>query len=133
MSRELDLQIAKNIFGIKKVYSHKYADGLILDYFIPSGKPWRTHQIDSKPLPRFSSDPEAAYVVMLKWAGAYCWRITSPFYQCDEWFAGLWPLDNTESKGEPIYGERGATMMEAICKVALRPNPITKKIEVIEV
>jgi hypothetical protein len=33
-------------------------------FYIPSGKPWRTHSIDAVPVPRYSTDMAAAWLVV---------------------------------------------------------------------
>ena len=68
--RELDVQIAEQILAIKKIFQprdYKRADDALWgadEYsFIPSGKSPRTHMIDAKPVPYFSSDISCAMQV----------------------------------------------------------------------
>ena len=50
----------------------------------------------------------------------YHWEIKSPFFPGQPWFAGLTPHNVTGWNGSPDYQEQGATMMEAVCKCALK-------------
>lgn len=68
--RELDVKIAQDVFGIKKIFKpseFKSANdafwGSEEPSFIPSGKSPRTHMIDARPVPYFSSQIEAAMQV----------------------------------------------------------------------
>lgn len=48
-----------------KVHYHvEYDEAKEYPYFIPSGKPARTHSIDEKPVPWFSTDANAARLLM---------------------------------------------------------------------
>lgn len=71
MSRELDIEVAKTVFGVKRVYC-RYGqpwDEATAEhetdrpFYISSGKPWRTHSIDAIPVPRYSTDVAAAMTV----------------------------------------------------------------------
>ena len=42
-----------NAIGIKKIYYEEWDTEHQSPMFIPSGKPWRTHQIDAMPVPKF--------------------------------------------------------------------------------
>lgn len=64
--RQLDAEIARRVFGIKRLYGSEGKPWQADDpwpLYIPSGKPWRTHHLDSRPLPRFSSDMDAAMLI----------------------------------------------------------------------
>lgn len=126
---ELDLLIAENIFGIKHVYYFKYEDGLILYFYIPSGKPWKTHHIDSKPLPSYSGNPSHTYGVMMEATDKYHWVIKSPFTRGGEWFAGLTPYGVTGWNGKPDFSATGKTMQEAVCKCILTTVTITHELK----
>jgi len=119
MGRELDLAIADKIFGIKKVYYSEWDTEKQNPEYIPSGKPWRTHQIDAKPIPHFSASPDANYALKLKMAEKYHWVIKSPFAPELQWIAGLTPLNISGWNGIPDFMAKGDTEMEAVCKVAL--------------
>ena len=62
--REFDKLMAAEVMGIKKLHYSDYDSDKEFPYYIPSGKPWRTHQIDAKPLPRFSGDISDAWPVL---------------------------------------------------------------------
>lgn len=119
VGKELDLAIADKIFGIKKVYYGEWDTDKEYPEYIPSGKPWRTHQIDAKPIPHFSTNPDAAYVLKLKMAKKYHWLIKSPFAPDLQWIAGLTPLNVSGWNGNPDFVAHGNTEMEAVCRVAL--------------
>ena len=119
MGRELDLIIADKIFGIKKVYYSKWDTEKENPQYIPSGKPWRTHQIDAKPIPHFSTDPAASYCLKLKMAEKYHWLIKGPFALEAQWIAGLTPLNISGWNGAPDYTATGDTEINAICSVVL--------------
>ena len=119
VGRELDLIVAGKVFGIKKIHYAEYDTEQEYPEYIPSGKPWRTHQIDAKPLPHFSTDPTGSHNVKLKMAETYHWVIRSPFRIGLKWFAGLTPLGTTGWNGKPDFNASGDTEMEAVCRVAL--------------
>jgi len=50
--KELNERLAKAV-GIKKIYYEEWDTEHSCPMFIPSGKPWRTHQIDAMPVPKF--------------------------------------------------------------------------------
>lgn len=65
--RELDALVAEKVFKIKVAYP--LMDGEEEDrqfpYYVPSGKPWRTHGgCDGVPLPQFSTSIAAAWEVV---------------------------------------------------------------------
>lgn len=71
--RELDKQIIEKIFGVKKVFrpcdtktanNDNYFGDVDDYYYIPSGKPPRTHMIDARPVPHFSTNIAAAWEVV---------------------------------------------------------------------
>lgn len=69
---ELDATILERVFGFpkRKTFIPVYS---VDRYYIPSGKPLRTHQIDAVPVPRFSRDLAAAWLIIveLRRRGAY--------------------------------------------------------------
>lgn len=119
IDRQLDLIIADKIFGIKKVYYSEWDTGKEYPEYIPSGKPWRTHQVDAKPMPHFTTSPDACYCLKLKMAEKYHWIIRSPFTNGASWFAGLTPHGMIGFNGKPDFQVEGNTEMEAVCKAAL--------------
>lgn len=60
---ELDKLVHRKIFGVKekRIYKREWSTDY---YYIPSGKPWRTHQIDARPIPRYSRDIAAAWLII---------------------------------------------------------------------
>ena len=71
---QLDALVAVRVMGIPKLHYFGYAkDGKKVPYYVPSGKPWATHSMDSRPVPRYSTDISAAWQVVEKlkgrWAG----------------------------------------------------------------
>lgn len=69
---ELDAAVHRALFGKTHLYCRygEIWDGEPLKsdfdrlFYIPSGKPWRTHHIDAIPLPRYSSSIAAAWEVV---------------------------------------------------------------------
>ena len=62
---ELDALVAVHVMGVKAVYYPGYAkEGKRPPYYIPSGHPWETHAISSKPLPKYSTEIVAAWEVV---------------------------------------------------------------------
>jgi hypothetical protein len=61
--RALDVTVLVEVFGFprKKVFSPEWTDDA---HFIPSGKPRRTHMIDARPVPWFSTSIAAAWDVV---------------------------------------------------------------------
>jgi hypothetical protein len=58
----MDLLIAREIFGIKKIHYEEWDTGHEWPNYIPSGKPWRTHRLDAEIVPQYSDD--AAWLVV---------------------------------------------------------------------
>jgi hypothetical protein len=125
-NRELDLTILRNIFGVKKVYYKAWDEQKeFLPEYILSGKPIKTHLIDAKPIPCFSTDPNACYILKLHMVKKYHWEIKSPFYEGQLWFAGLTPHEITGFNGIPDYQESGETEMIAVCKASLKASGLS--------
>lgn len=67
--RELDAEVGRKLFDLKifRPSEVKGANGECFDmddyYYIPSKKPPRTHMIDARPVPAFSSDMYAAHLM----------------------------------------------------------------------
>ena len=78
VGKELDLIIADKIFGIKKVHYSEWDTEKQAPEYIPSGKPWRTHHIDARPIPPFSTNINGAWVVFEKTDFDVIWRIVNP-------------------------------------------------------
>lgn len=68
--RELDIEVLRQVFCFKgNLYDDQGKpwsgpENYRWLYYIPSGKPWRTHQIDARPVPEFSTDIGAAWLVV---------------------------------------------------------------------
>ena len=124
--RELDVQIAEQILAIKKIFQprdYKRADDAFWgadEYsFIPSGKSPRTHMIDAKPVPYFSSDISCAMEVVEKLQG---WLFGIAIdNMCG---AGPWrvSLDNGSQSGNA----REDSLPRAICLAALAASKTTE-------
>lgn len=83
--RGLDVEVAQMVFGVKRFYDE---DGSLWGgswndswpYYIPSGKSWRTHRIDAIPVPGFSTDILAAWLVVTEMRRqdryhGFCWSV----------------------------------------------------------
>lgn len=104
----LDALIAARVFGIKRLY---YPSGPLWPQYIPSGKPWRTHQIDAQPLPRFSQDIAAAWAIVERlrgqgWRVSICELLTSNY-------------EVTFEHSGQLIGRDSDTISDAICRAAL--------------
>lgn len=85
---QLNRAIAEHIYGKKiKVHFQGYDAERRFPYFIPSGKPWRTHQIDAKPLPDFLADP-ACTVMLMERPGFVSLNFISEEYVYEAEFCG---------------------------------------------
>jgi hypothetical protein len=64
--RELDIQVLCQLWGIKRdrIFYMDYDEEKHWPQYIPSGKPRRTHEIDAKPVPNFTTDANADYMVL---------------------------------------------------------------------
>ncbi len=56
---ELNEKLAK--WAGFKLHYNDWDEERQFPYFIPSGKPWRTHKIDSRPVPNFPEDLNACF------------------------------------------------------------------------
>jgi len=63
--RELDVKLATHFWGIKKIYYGEWDEDKSWPLYIPSGKPWRTHKIDAKPIPRFTDSLDACFQLLV--------------------------------------------------------------------
>ena len=118
--RTLDEEVARRIFGVKRLYGHggKPWDGLDLyPQYILSGKPWRTHSIDAVTLPWFSEDRAAGWSVVerLVEIGLDVVLASVP---------GGWEIEVVTTEALAQQGYAGCyvmkpTMPEAVCRAAL--------------
>jgi hypothetical protein len=119
--------IALKLFGVKKVYYpdayHEKSTGGTWPYYIPSGKPWRTHHIDAIPLPRFAQSIGAVFQAVDKLIDMGFRRFRLEHICCVDNFSwaasisGLWDSVTTE---KPEYGGAGKTRVEAICSMIIK-------------
>jgi hypothetical protein len=61
--KELNERLAINVLNIKKIHYEEWDIDKQFPMYIPSGKPWRTHQIDARPIPNFTSSMDTC----IKW------------------------------------------------------------------
>ena len=129
LGRELDLLIASKFYGIKKVYYGDWDTERGFPQCIPSSKPWRTHSIDARGVPMFSTDASDCYQLKLKIINSgYRWIIKSPEPPIENnWKVYLNPYE-PEITPQSQYEAKGITEMEAICRCALlayEDKPVT--------
>lgn len=90
---ELDELVGREIFGIRKFYYNNDDFTLGIDgdkehpYYIPSGKPLKTHRIDAVPLPRYSTS-HAWLVVDKMVADGHVFNIEVTKEGAQAWFGG---------------------------------------------
>lgn len=115
--RELDVQIAERLFGIKKIFKPSdYVAGRDALYgsdepsWIPSGKSPRTHMIDATPIPCFSTDISAAMKVVEK--------MRELEYFPKLWAAQMWNVEFW-TDGKFIASANEDSLPRAICEAAL--------------
>lgn len=118
---ELDVQVLRALFGVKRVYC-RYGQPWTPDmetptdraFYIPSGKPWRTHSIDAVPAPRFSTDIDAAWAVVERLTQMrYSVRLMTMAEHYNVAHVKLSVMSFGECQA------KANTMPEAICRVAL--------------
>lgn len=119
--RELDALIARQVFGVTKIfYPRNYKSGEDVwgsvndPHFIKSGKSPRTHMIDAKPVPYFSTDIAAAMEVVekLRTAG---WSFACTLYEGKLPYASFCKLTAASSRNA-----EAKSLPEAICLAALQ-------------
>lgn len=59
--QKLNEKLAIKFLGIKKVYYGEWDEDKVSPMYIPSGKPWKTHQIDAVLMPRFTNSLDACF------------------------------------------------------------------------
>lgn len=126
--RELDALVLEIIFRFprKKLFPPEYweeGDEPFSCYnYIPSGKPKRTHMIDSRPVPTFSRTIAAAWLVVDKLVNTgYCPSIL--FDDNGHWCMSLSGIGGVGHSFSTPCTDDGTiwcdTVEEAICKAAL--------------
>ena len=120
---ELDALVALRVMDIKRLHYPGYAgDGKKVPYYIPSGSSWATHAMTSVPLPKYSTEIAAAWLVVDKMRGRWATNGSAAA-------AGVFRLEQDDEGGfrvalgeGPDSAERSVTAPsapEAICRAAL--------------
>jgi hypothetical protein len=123
--RELDAEIGRKLFGLKifRPSEVKGANGECFDmddyYYIPSKKPPRTHMIDARPVPAFSSDVNAALLVVKVIGHHFTIETTARGFNCKISTDRGGEKDST-SHFEQLASQYAEEMAEAICRAAVR-------------
>ena len=69
---ELDALVALRVMEIKRLHYPGYAgEGKKVPYYIPSGGPWAANAMTSRPLPKYSTEVAAAWLVVEKLRGRW--------------------------------------------------------------
>jgi hypothetical protein len=113
--RALDLRLARAL-GLK-IYQRD--DGWW--YYIPSGKPRRTHERDAVPVPRYSTDGTAMLALWAEMQKRGWWgQVRTPFDDDEKvYWAGFTQWGFTGWNGRPDYPASGETAPEAVALAAL--------------
>ena len=118
--QRLNERLAIYFLGIKKIYYSEWDTDKHYPMYIPSGKPWRTHQIDAKPIPNFL-DPNYGIASCFKWLVPKLddWKLQK---DDDAVIAGAW----LDSKYE---NDRNNNPALALCLAIekLLPNDVNKE------
>lgn len=67
--QELNERLTRHFLGLRKIHYDEWDTEKQSPMYIPSGKPWRTHRIDARPVPNFA-DPDYGI--------AYCFKLLVP-------------------------------------------------------
>lgn len=62
--RAEDVLILQHLFGVKKIHYNSRDTKQEFPQYIPSGKPWRTHQIDAEPVPAWGRSIGEAWLLV---------------------------------------------------------------------
>jgi hypothetical protein len=120
---ELEAIIIERIFDVKRS-KIRHETGSNYQHYVPSGKPWRTHMIDARPVPWFSRDMTAAMQVVEAMAARGFWcQMRTPFRagaDGDGYWAGFTPHSTTGWNGRPDHWTSAETLPLAICLAALK-------------
>jgi hypothetical protein len=123
--RELDVEVLKQVCGVKRVFRPCEVKSVGWEmtsddyYYIPSGKPPRTHMIDALPVPYFSRNIHAAWMIVEKLMPVYWLTVRTPFEAGSKYNAGFTRLGATGWNGRADYTGQGESAPEAICRAAL--------------
>jgi hypothetical protein len=119
--RDLDILIAQQIFKVKKIYYADWDAEKHSPLYIPSGKPWRTHHIDARPVPQFSTNIAAAWQVVERMHDLGWWLDANAYFSDDAGCnAGFTPKNTTGWNGRPDHAANAPTLPHAICLAALK-------------
>ena len=124
--REVDKLFLSRVFGFpaRKIFTPDWAEGdTSILYYIPSGKPRRTHMIDAEPVPYYSSLLDAAMKGIEKIEGHWL-RLTSPFNPGDWWYAGFSRHNMAGWDGRPDKYARSDTPARAVVLACLKAKGI---------
>ncbi|MEE4378904.1 MAG: hypothetical protein V2J55_15535 [Candidatus Competibacteraceae bacterium] len=109
IDRGLDLQIAEAT-GIK-VYYNDWDVKQEIPLYIPSGKPWKTHSMEARPLPSYYKNYGSAFSLLDLFGSLAGFKLERGFTQW--WWCGIVFVTGLSAKGE------GETAPIAICKAVL--------------
>ncbi|MHB8084255.1 MAG: hypothetical protein ACYDHZ_00310 [Dehalococcoidia bacterium] len=121
--KKINELIACKLFGIKKVYYPDWMEGTAYGgewpFYIPSGKPWRTHSIDVKPLPRFTENIAAAFQAVDKLISFGYADFCLTHVVCVDAFFWVAEINGPWKKnlGKPFYSGTETTRIKAICSM----------------
>lgn len=111
---EMDMAVCREVFGAKRIYCRygKPWTGAEMAsdraFYIPSGKPWKTHSIDALPVPRYSTDIAAAMTLLDSWHGDWKIRRQNDHYKVTLYEPSMQGVEWAE------------TLPLAICRIRLR-------------
>lgn len=126
--RALDVEIQRVIFGAKHIYC-RYGQPWTGDdwpFYISSGKPWRTHSIDALPVPKYSTDIAATWLVverMRKQGTNLRIEMLDPLTEEFDRYTievGPWSMNVDGVPNGPRHTVQADTASLAICLAALR-------------
>ena len=128
---QLDALVAVRVMGIADLHYFGYAkDGKKVPYYVPSGKPWATHAMDSKPVPRYSTDISAAWQVVEKLKGLRAGGGATGAYtgfRLEQDGEGNFVVATGSGPDQELRTVVAPTAPEAICRAALEavvsPSP----------
>jgi hypothetical protein len=116
--RQLDVALL-TLLGARVFGYQSYDDAREHPYYIPTNKPWRTHQIDSRPAPHFSAtwDAAGALVAEMEQRGYGLELLTGPpcdatFVRNDDEYAASAPTAPAAIARAAYYALAGATWKE---------------------
>lgn len=122
----LDAEIQRRVFGTRALYCRYGEPWVETDrrsasdrlFYIPSGKPWRTHHIDAMPVPRYSSDMAAAWLVVERITDPSFRNLYTPHEPSPTWMPpgtrfAYW------FDGAALWSMSASDAAEAICRAAL--------------